>query len=92
MARYKIRREAGVIDTENANAVILPVKSDPAWQEYLAWLKAGDSPDAADAMPPELPPAPSGRARQARLFNRLAATDQMAALVKEKQRDYKNRL
>lgn len=55
MVRYKIRMEGGVFDSDNGNAIVKKDKSSPAWIGYIAWLKAGNSPDPADQALPFAP-------------------------------------
>lgn len=56
---YKLDSVAGVINTTTGEH-ILPIKSDPRWIEYQAWVHAGNVPEPADA-PPE--PGPDLRPR-----------------------------
>ena len=45
MARYKLRG-LSVVDTESPDTKIIPMSADNAdYQEYVAWLDAGNTPD-----------------------------------------------
>jgi hypothetical protein len=48
MSRYRLQR-TGVLDTDGMKFIPPDPRNDD-WQEYLAWQKAGNRPDAA---PPE---------------------------------------
>jgi hypothetical protein len=51
MADYQLR-ESGVLRRAD-EAHIPDDPANPAWQEYLAWLAAGNTPDPADPAPVE---------------------------------------
>ena len=46
-ARYQIIASGGVFDHEQ-RAIVRPVKTSAEWQEYQAWLTAGNTPLPAD--------------------------------------------
>lgn len=49
---YKLHPVSGVLIIESGEH-ILPIKSDPRWIEYQAWVHAGNVPEPAD--PPPVP-------------------------------------
>ena len=73
MARYRIAK-VGVIDTANADALILPNRA--GWAEYVAWRALGNRPDPMLVIPHVVTPA-----EQAAL-NELAARDAVVATLK----------
>ena len=72
MARYRAAK-VGVLDQSNGNLLIL--RGGAAWDEYEAWLRAGNVPDALVADPgPDLPERKLRRKNATQRYMRATAS------------------
>lgn len=89
---YRLHPDIGVIRLAD-EVHILPIKSDPSWIEYQAWVTAGNVPDPAPIVEPPLPEVVVPQKvtmRQARIAlhraGLLASVDSAIASLPEPQR------